>query len=377
MRIGINAQLLALNRSYRHAGASRYIYHLIENLQAVDQRNHYTVFTGSQRAREAFPQTFNFDFALTALPTIRPPVRIAWEQFLQPVELGRRRIDMLHSTLNVLPLACPCARVVTIHDVAFLLHPQRFKASKRTYLRNLTRLSVRQANAVIVDAASTKADLVNILGAREEKIVVVPLAPDDDFRPLTSKEALRPFREKYGLPERIILYVGTIEPRKNLLYLIQAYAAIKDRVEAKLVIAGGKGWFYAEVFKLVQDLKLEQDVIFPGYVPDEELPLWYNAATVFVYPSLYEGFGLPPLEAMACGVPVITSNTSSLPEVVGSAGITIDPTDVEQLSVAMAQVLENEELRSSLRQRGLEQAATFSWEKTARRTLEVYRRVCS
>jgi glycosyltransferase involved in cell wall biosynthesis len=174
----------------------------------------------------------------------------------------------------------------------------------------------------------------------------------------------------------MILFVGTIEPRKNVARLVEAYSRLRDG-QVKLVIGGARGWLYEEVFARVEELELTGDVLFPGYIPPDELPLWYNAAELFVYPSLYEGFGLPPLEAMACGTPVITSNVSSLPEVVGEAGLTVDPMDSMGLAEAMNQVLADEALRQSMRERGLSRASRFSWAKAARETVGVYRRALS
>jgi glycosyltransferase involved in cell wall biosynthesis len=184
------------------------------------------------------------------------------------------------------------------------------------------------------------------------------------------------FKAQQGLPQGFILFIGTIEPRKNVAALIKAYAAWRRRAgqAPKLIIGGGKGWYYGQVFALVESLGLRDDVIFPGYLPQADLPMWYNAATIFVYPSLFEGFGLPVLEAMACGTPVITSKASSLPEVAGEAGMLVDPTDVDNLSYALERVFNDLTLRDSMRQKGLAQSAKFSWHKAATETLEVYQR---
>jgi len=206
---------------------------------------------------------------------------------------------------------------------------------------------------------------------------------DARFQPITDPDTLARVRNRYGLPERFILYVGTIEPRKNLTTLLEAYAALTSRVSnlqypisnIHLVIAGRKGWLYEGFFRRLRELGLEREVVFPGFVPDEDLPALYSAAELFVFPSLYEGFGLPPLEAMACGTPVITSNSSSLPEVVGEVGIMVEPRDVRALAEAMELVLTDEGKRREMREKGLRQAARFSWKRTAQETLEVYRSV--
>jgi glycosyltransferase involved in cell wall biosynthesis len=219
-----------------------------------------------------------------------------------------------------------------------------------------------------------------LFGIPPEKVEVVYLGICENFRPLPEGE-VEAFRKKRGLPERFILFVGTIEPRKNLTRLIEAFSLLSPLSPLPfpfsplpLVIVGAKGWLYEEVFAKVEELGLEREVIFPGYIPWGELPLWYNAATIFVYPSLYEGFGLPPLEAMACGTPVIASNASSLPEVVGDAGILVSPGDVDGLAEAMKLLLSDETLREDLSRRGLRRAKGFSWEKTAEKTVQVYLR---
>jgi glycosyltransferase involved in cell wall biosynthesis len=204
---------------------------------------------------------------------------------------------------------------------------------------------------------------------------VVYCGIDAAFRPLT-EDQVAAFRSERSLPQRFILFVGTIEPRKNVARLIEAFADLRSAIsDLRLVIGGAKGWFYEDVFARVEELGLEDEVLFPGYLPASELPLWYNAAELFVYPSLYEGFGLPPLEAMACGTPVVTANTSSLPEVVGDAGLAVDPLDIEGLAEAMKQVLGDDSLQQEMKVRGLRRARGFSWAKTAQETVQVYRQV--
>jgi len=206
---------------------------------------------------------------------------------------------------------------------------------------------------------------------------VIYTSADPRFKFLRDKEAARSYiLHQYGIKDPFILYVGTLEPRKNIPTLIHAFAKVKkDGFPQKLLLIGGKGWKYEEIFSAINELSLTDQILIPGYVPDEDLVYFYNVADLFVYPSLYEGFGLPPLEAMACGTPVITSNKSSLPEVVGDAALLVDPLDVRALAGAIERVLANEELRAQLSERGLKRAKFFSWKKTAERTWEVYRAV--
>lgn len=370
MHIGLNAHLLSLAETYRGAGINWYIHNLLTHLPRVDRDNLYTAFLGDGRFTSQ-----ELALELSRLPTSRPVVRILWEQVVQPFALRKERVDLLHALAFVTPLLSPCPSVVTIYDLSFLLYPDSFKRSKRFYLSLFTRLSARRARRIIAISESTKRDVVRLLGVPPEKVEVVCCGIDEAFRPL-AEDQVAAFRSKRGLPERFILFVGTIEPRKNVTKLIEAFATLRycDLAPLKLVIGGAKGWFYDDVFARVEELGLEGQVMFPGYIPVSKLPLWYNAAELFVYPSLYEGFGLPPLEAMACGTPVVTANTSSLPEVVGQAGLTVDPLDVEELAEAMRQVLDDEALRQEMRERGLQRAKGFSWTKTAQETVQVYRR---
>jgi len=368
MHIGLNAHLLSLAHTYRGAGIHWYIYNLLLNLALADQVNQYTVFLGDRR----FPPNSGLTLRTSWLPTTHPLVRIGWEQLVQPFVLWQEKIDLVHSLAFVTPLVSPCPSVITIYDLSFLIFSQSFKYLKRLYLTLLTRLSARKARRIITISESTKRDTVRLLGVSSKKVAVVYCGVDRAFRPLPEREVAS-FRQKRGLPERIILFVGTIEPRKNVARLVEAYSHLKDG-QVKLVIGGARGWLYEEVFARVEELDLTGDVLFPGYIPPEELPLWYNAAELFVYPSLYEGFGLPPLEAMACGTPVITSNVSSLPEVVGEAGLTVDPMNSKGLAEAINQVLGDGALRQSMRERGLARASRFSWAKAARETVGVYRR---
>jgi glycosyltransferase involved in cell wall biosynthesis len=298
-----------------------------------------------------------------------------WEQLLQPVALVRRRIDVLHSLGYVQPMLCSKRSVVTVHDLSFLRFPEAFNRSNRNYLRLFTTLSVRRANRVIAVSESTKRDLVDLLGIPAAKITVVYHGVEEEFRPFTSS-TIADFRCKLGLPEHFVLYCGTLEPRKNVDGLIAAFAKVKReaRLPHKLVLAGAKGWRYERIFALVEELGLKDEVIFPGYLAYGEQPLWYNAADVFVYPSLYEGFGFPPLEAMACGTPVISSDVSSLPEVVGDAGLLVDPGERDELADAIRKVLMDHELRLAMGKAGLLRASEFTWSRAAARTVEVYQR---
>ncbi len=289
------------------------------------------------------------------------------------VERFLGKIDIFHAT-NFIYLPTNGKLVVTIHDLAFLRFPELADDSIYRHHKKWLLPTVKQADRIIVDSMATKSDVCELLNVKEGKIRVIYLAADDDFRPLRG-QALEKVRERYNLPQRFILYLGTLEPRKNLPSLIKAFAKVKKVIgfPEKLVLAGGKGWKCEQIFQTVGELGLEEEVIFPGYIYQEDLPALYNLATVFCFPSLYEGFGLPVLEAMQCGVPVVCSSGSSLPEIAGNAALMVDPYSEEDLAEKLGRVLEDEELRVRMSKLGLERVKQFSWDKTAYETLNVYR----
>jgi glycosyltransferase involved in cell wall biosynthesis len=368
IHVGVNAHLLSLDQSYRSAGIHWYIHNLLQHLPQADPGVDYTVFL-----RElGYPQADGLRLVPTDLPTHRPPIRFLWEQVIQPWAARRAGLDLLHCPAFVGPLVGSVPFVVTVHDLSYLLFPEGFRGRNRTYLRILTQRSVRRARRVIAVSESTRQDLVRLYGLAPDRVDVVHNGVDPGFRPLP-REEVATFRAKRALPEQFLLFVGTLEPRKNIVRLVEAYAGL-PKPRSPLLLVGGKGWFYDQVFARVEELELVNEVRFVGYVPEDELPWWYNAATALVYPSLYEGFGLPALESMACGTPVVTSTSSSLPEVMGQAGIQVEPTDVPALTAAVQRVLQDATLRAQLRAAGLTQAARFSWPGTASGTVRSYHR---
>lgn len=371
MHIAINAHLLAHTRSFRRAGISHYVEQVLIQLGQIDRSNRYSVYTTRGLDRRALGLPDNFRVIPSRFPTINPRVRIPWEQLLAPLLLRRSGVDLFHGVHSVVPVSCPVPSVVTVHDLAFIRFPQTFRAYNRIYLDVATRLSVRRAARILVVSEHTRREVIGLLGVAPERVVVTPNAVREHFRP-PDPAVLEAFRARKGLPERFVLYVGTLEPRKNLTTLLEAYAEVARRQAPPLLVGGGKGWLYDAVFQRLEALGLRERVRFVGYLDEEELPLWYAAATVFVFPSIYEGFGMPPLEAMACGTPVVASNTSSLPEVVGDAGLTVSPYDPAALAEAISRVLDDADLRQDLRERGLRQARAFSWRVTAERTLAAY-----
>ena len=375
VRVGLNAHLLSLQASYRGAGVSRYIERLLFHLPQVDASAQYVAFTGDARVR--YP---GWDIVTSRMRTDSPPRRILWEQAIQPWSVRRQRLHLLHAPVYVGPLLVSCPQVVTLHDLSFYLYPELFRPSRRVYLQRMTRITVGRAAGVIADSESTRQDAMRVLGLSREKVVVVPAGVGQEMHPIEDGPgqcAQRQLLQRHQLDQPIILFVGTLEPRKNIATLLEAFALLvqKHGLPHHLVIGGGKGWYYEAIFQRVEQLRLEELVRFVGYVPQEELPLWYNLAEVFVYPSLYEGFGLPPLEAMACGTPVVVSNTSALPEVVGDAGVTVEPHDPEALAQAILELAEDPGRRRAMSRAGLERARGFSWQNTARLTARYYHEI--
>jgi glycosyltransferase involved in cell wall biosynthesis len=302
-------------------------------------------------------------------------VRILWEQLAQPLALRQSKVDLLHAMAFAGPLLTPCPFVVTIYDLSFYRYPEAFRPWNRWYLGILTARSARRARRVITISESTKRDVVQLLGVPPDRVDVAYCGVDKVFRPLPAAETAH-FRNERALPDRFILFLGTLEPRKNVQRLIRAYGQWRQAAPdiPRLVVAGGKGWYYDQIFAEVEHLGLTGDVIFPGYVIPQELPWWYNAADLFVYPSRFEGFGLPVLEAMACGTPVVTTNVASLPEVAGDAALLVSPDDEAQLVEAMRRALSEVSVRQEMVTKGLAHAADFTWTRTARQTLETYDR---
>ncbi|MBK8046413.1 MAG: glycosyltransferase family 4 protein [Anaerolineales bacterium] len=378
MRIVINAQLLSDAESYRGAGVSNYARRLLSALGELLLERHST------HRLSAYVHAHRITapgIDLIDSPEIleRPMARIAWEQTALPLELRRQRANLVHGLVNVLPLATATPGIVTVHDLSFLRTPERLPPLKRTYLTALCRVSVQRAAKVIAVSRQTAGDVTHFFGTPPEKIEVVYNGVAPEFQPIPNAAATR-LRSDQNRPERYLLYLGTLEPRKNLELLIRAFGRWRQSASAVereivLVLAGARGWYYDTIFEQVTALGLADSVQFPGFIPAAQLPDWYRGAEGFVYPSVFEGFGLPVLEAMACGTPVLCSHTPSLLEVAGDATLTFDPTAEEELLHGLQLLLGQPALRAELRARGMRQAGEFSWHRCAEATLRIYEAV--
>jgi glycosyltransferase involved in cell wall biosynthesis len=368
MRIGIDARLV----HYTKAGIAQYILQLVRELAKLDSGNAYVLLQHRQD-RQPLVQRPNF-----RRHTLWTPSHHRLEQKALPFEIGRLNLDLLHSPDFIPPFRRNCLSVITVHDLSFLLFPGFMTKESANYYGQID-VAVRNTDHIIAVSQSTSSDLQRLLGVSESKISVIHEAADPLFRPVDNPEAMAAVRSRYGVPDEFVLFVSTIEPRKNLPTLFEAFRLLLDRysTSAKLVVVGRLGWLVDDSLAAVDRLRLRDHVLFLQQVPPEDLLHLYNAARALVMPSFYEGFGLPALEAMACGTPVVVSNVSSLPEVVGDAGILVSPEDSEGIVVAMWRILSDPRLRDEMRDKGLSRAACFSWNKAARRTLDVYHEVMS
>jgi glycosyltransferase involved in cell wall biosynthesis len=370
VRIGLDATALPP----RPVGAGNYIIQLIRAFARGQAPAEFVVFA-QRHALPLLDVQERPGFRLVTLPDRSPPLRLLWEQTAFPILAARQELDLLHSLHYTMPLAYPGRTVVTFHDMTFFLFPGLHTLPKRYFFRLFIHLSRCRASALIADSESTRQDAIRLAGVPPDKIHTVPLGITPEFHPANDPAVLEAVRLKYNLPERFLLFVGLLEPRKNLPALLQAFASLlPQQPPVRLVIVGRQGWMYEQTLQLVRSLGLAEQVHFTGYVDQADLPRVYNLAEIAIYPSLYEGFGLPVLEALASGTPVITSSVSSMPEIAGEAGVLLPPGDVPALAQAIQRLLSDPAERQQRSKLGLERAAQFTWERTAAKTLEVYQR---
>jgi glycosyltransferase involved in cell wall biosynthesis len=368
MLIGIDASRAT---AAQRTGTENYSLHLIQELLALGETHRFRLYFNQPPLPDLFPSAA--EQRVIPFPRLWTHARLSQEMLTRPP-------DLLFVPSHVLPLIHPRRSVVTIHDMGYLYHPEAHTLSQNVYLRWSTRYNAQSAARVLADSEATRQDLVRHYHIPQEKVTVVYPGRDETLTPITDPAILAAARARYGLTTQYLLYVGTLHPRKNLVRLVQAFAALLSNPASdtppvpstfQLVLAGQKGWLYDEVLAQVRNLGLTDRVILTGYVPDADLAALLSGALAFVYPSLYEGFGFPVLEAMACGTPVVCSNTSSVPEVAGDAALLVDPLDTDALASALHGVVTNEGLRHDLVERGFRQVERFSWQRCARETLQI------
>lgn len=366
MRIGMKISPLTVLR----AGIPNYILNLLKSLGREDDVNSYFLYTNR-------PLDFDLDLPdrfRTVLVRYPSPRLQLWYQLGLPLRMMRDRIDLFHDPVFPLPLLLPVPGVITVHDLSGYTDPGLH--NRRTALgARLLPLHVRRARMIMADSGYTASQLESHFPGCGNKTLVVPLGVSEAFRPVDDPALLDEVRSLYGLPMRFLLFLGTLEPRKNLPRLLDAFADCSSEVPHALVIAGGLGWKYSALMEAVSGHPAADRIILTGYVSDEHLPALLTMAEFLVYPSLLEGFGLPVLEAMACGTPVITSASSSLAELAGNAALLADPLSVDSISECIMRMASEKELRKELSERGIRRASGYNWERTARETLRVYHRV--
>jgi glycosyltransferase involved in cell wall biosynthesis len=383
MNIGIDARLL-----YNETGIGRYTRSLFFEFAQHDQQDdtYYLLYD------KEFPGPFehllghNRDDCVASLPSnfhliaAHCKTRILWTNWYVPQLLRQQNMDVYHGVCNFeLPVRKMCRYVVTIHDLVPLFFPKLVPWKHLLFFKLFMKRAAKTADIIITDSKHSKQDIIHHLAVPEEKIRVIYLGYKPRHKNDNEQRSLQDVLIHYGIVQPYLLFVGVIEPKKNLERIVQAFSLLRQRIalgkKLQLVIVGGKGWFYKDLYQKVQELCLNKDIIFTGFVPDEDLPYLYTGAEVFVFPSIYEGFGLPVVEAMSYGVPVVTSNVSSLPEIVGNTGILVDPKNPKAICEGIAEVFSDPQKQAQMRQNGPVQAQQFSWTRTAAETYKVYQEV--
>jgi glycosyltransferase involved in cell wall biosynthesis len=363
-------------------GISWYKYNLIKYLAKIDKENTYILYDFKSRNfrqeyeyfKSYLPEQENFHKRFIRF---HHSLAYRFQKRFLPAEIFTGRMDIIHLPHPADILTIKAKRIVTVHDIIPLL-PESENwdfASKRKRQANTIKKYILKADRIIAISQHTKNDILKYFDVSPSKINVIPQGKSDIFSPSDDRDTEKEVLTRYGISGKYLLFTGTVSPRKNLVRLISSFEKIKKKFrEYKLVIVGKKGWFYKDILGRIEKLSgtVRDDIIITEYVPLTDLPYLYSDAAVFILPSLYEGFGLPVLEAMACGCPVITSNISSMPEVAGDAAVLVNPYSVEEIASVIEKVLSDERLRASMRNKGLERAKQFSWEKTAGETLQVY-----
>jgi glycosyltransferase involved in cell wall biosynthesis len=361
--IGFDATPLQIAR---HSGVGNYTAQLLTALIDRGDERHYALLANRTLNGETPPGTLG-------QVGRRFPNRSAWMQLMLPGDLAAARLDVCHFTNSLAPLRAPCPMVITLHDMSLFVHARLHPLKSQLFVRSIIPAVVRRAAAIITVSQHAKREIVAGLHVTPDKVHVIYEAAAPQYHTFTDAAELDRVRQRYRLQKPFVLYVGTIEPRKNLTRLVAAFARAKRlRPDLELILAGQLGWKYASLLTAIEDLNLGHAVRRLGYVPDEDLPALYSLARLLAFPSLYEGFGLPVVEAMACGTPVLTSNGSSLAEIAAGASCLIDPLDIGDIAQGLVTLATDDNLHARLRIAGLARSAQFSWQRAAEETLRVY-----
>ena len=377
MRIGID-YTAAVRQG---AGIGRYTRNLIRTLADLDAKNQYKLFVAGGWGRGDGLGSWPINFSICSVPLSDRWVSVLWQRLRLPLPIQALTgpLDLFHSPDFVLPPTGHAPAILTVHDLSFLRVPEFFVPGFREYLETAVLRAVKRARHILADSANTRRDLIELMAVEPERVSILYPGVESRFQPVNDAEALERVRVCYGLPERFILGLGTLQPRKNFNGLIDAFRCLLATGGAEsqipdlhLVIVGGRGWMYQDILALAKGYGLEERVHFPGFVADSDLPALYSLASVFAFPSWYEGFGLPVLESMACGTPVVTADNSSLPEVVGEAGLMVAAGDSAALAEAIGQLIIDQDLRARLVPAGRQHAKSFTWESAGKCLLNLY-----
>jgi len=364
MRIGFDARMIDW------AGVGTYSYNLVKYLAEVDKENEYILFC-DRRSISQVPSADNFSKRIISEAVFSPS-----HQLFFSITLRKQELDVFHAAHFIVPLLLSCPFVVTIHDLIPLVFPPSMSSKVgRAYYKKVNKKAISKAAMIIAVSESTKKDIVENFNVSEQKIQVIYNGVGEEFDIIKNKNLINRAKERNKISSLFLLNVGNPKPHKNWIRLIKAFASLGSIVkDHQLVLVGSPDPRYPEIKRTIKHLRLEDKVIITGFVKENDMALLYNAADAFIFPSLYEGFGLPVLEAMACGTPVVCSNTSSLPEVAGDAALMVDPANKASIAEGIKQILSDEKLRESLSEKGLKRKELFSWTKTARQTLDVYKK---
>tara|TARA_B100000315_G_scaffold179848_1_gene168674 strand:- start:837 stop:1955 length:1119 start_codon:yes stop_codon:yes gene_type:complete len=368
MKLGFDARCLIGQQT----GVGRYLSNLVSNMLITeDRKNDYILYVSDSDNNQMFKHNSSILMKELKSPTL------LWKHIRLPISLAIDKVDLVHSPSYTAPLMTSCKSVVTIHDVIYANHPEW--CSKRQYLRfkHLVRIAAKYSDAVIVDSNATRREVLHLTEVPEHKIHVIYLAADSIYHPIKDENKYEYLQDKYKFKGNYVLFVGSIHPRRNIHRFLKAFSILKKekQIPHKILLTGLVLDYNKELGNLIESLNLIDCVKQLGFIPDEDLIGLYSFADLFIYPSLYEGFGLPVIEAMACGTPVITSNISSLPEVSGDAAVLVDPYNIQEMAEAMGNILSSSTLREKLIEKGFERVKHFHWEKTAKETLNVYNQV--
>lgn len=371
MHIGINCHTLLPPCT----GVQQTLRAMVDALVRTAPETTFSAYVPWRFQRDLLPEAPNLRLLRSWVPAGNRTLRILWEQFFLYSRVHRDGIDLLHAPCYVMPLWCLKPTVVTMHDLFALTQPAFCRRANVSHFKRFMPRSAERAKRIVVPTHAVKREAADCFRAiRSDRIQALPWGVDDRFRPVTDEARREEVALRYGLPPRFVLHVGRVEPKKNLVQVVQAYfaATMAQRLPHRLVLAGPQGWNQGPLDRMVRELGIESKVFRPGYIRDNDMPALYSMAEAFLFPSLAEGFGLPVLEAMACGTPVIASRLPALREVAGDAALLVEPGELPDLRSAIETVLTRPEEAETLRQRGRQRAAIFRWDEHARRLLQLY-----